>query len=225
VSLILDALRKLERDKQPRDPSVVVVGHVPWGGRDPGRPLRRTALGAAVVLALGLAGLWLLRRDSPSAARQPGADAVTEPATPRGAGLPAREALVPSPAALGNPTSAPPPAPIGVPPPPRGIDLPAPGDSAPLSPVSVDPGDDRGHEQGAALEATAQPAVAAPAVPPRRDRGLRLTAISERDGRPIALLNDHLVREGDSFDGIRVLRIGLTEVEVEVDGRRQVVSF
>jgi len=33
------------------------------------------------------------------------------------------------------------------------------------------------------------------------------------------------VREGDSFDGVKVLRIGGDEVEIEVGGRRRVVKF
>ena len=63
-----------------------------------------------------------------------------------------------------------------------------------------------------------------PAPTPRPD-GLRLTAISQRDGRPVALINDRLVFEGDSFDGVRVIRIGESEVEVEVRGERRVLRF
>jgi hypothetical protein len=71
------------------------------------------------------------------------------------------------------------------------------------------------------------PDVSAPAprTAPAPARTLRLTAISVRDGHPIALLNDHLVREGDSFDGVKVIRIGETEVEVEVGGKKRVVGF
>jgi hypothetical protein len=54
---------------------------------------------------------------------------------------------------------------------------------------------------------------------------LRLNAISRQDDRPVAILNDRLVREGDVFDGIRVIRIGETEVEVEVRGQRRVIRF
>ena len=54
---------------------------------------------------------------------------------------------------------------------------------------------------------------------------LRLSAISQRDGKPVALINDRLVFEGDSFDGVRVIRIGDTEVEVEVKGQRRVLRF
>ena len=63
-------------------------------------------------------------------------------------------------------------------------------------------------------------AAAAPAVPE-----LRLTAISERDGAPIAVVNDSVVREGDRVDGARVLRIAPTEVVVEVGGARRTLRF
>jgi hypothetical protein len=46
-----------------------------------------------------------------------------------------------------------------------------------------------------------------------------------RDGQPIAVLSGRLVQEGDHFDGIRVLRIGAAEVEVEVHGRRRLIRF
>jgi hypothetical protein len=73
-------------------------------------------------------------------------------------------------------------------------------------------------------------AAAAAAAAGRQDakpvqRDLQLMAISERDGRPIAIVSDHLVREGDSFDGVKIVRIGETEVEVEQHGRRRVLRF
>jgi len=54
---------------------------------------------------------------------------------------------------------------------------------------------------------------------------LRLTAISVRDGQAVAIVNDRLVREGDSFDGVRIVRIGDAQVEVEFRGRRHVLRF
>jgi hypothetical protein len=54
---------------------------------------------------------------------------------------------------------------------------------------------------------------------------LHLTAISRRDGRPVALINDRLVFEGDGFDDVKVLRIGETEVEVEVRGQKRILRF
>ena len=53
------------------------------------------------------------------------------------------------------------------------------------------------------------------AAPPPRSEP-QLNAISQQDGQPVAVIDGRLVREGDSVDGVRVLRIGETEVEVEV---------
>jgi hypothetical protein len=41
----------------------------------------------------------------------------------------------------------------------------------------------------------------------------------------VAVLNDRIVREGDSVDGVLVVRIGETEVEIEVKGKRRVIRF
>lgn len=71
----------------------------------------------------------------------------------------------------------------------------------------------------AALAAT--PRSAAPARP-----ALVLQAISERDSRPIAIVSDTLVREGDLLGSIRVLKIGEDFLEVLLeDGRRDFVRF
>ena len=54
---------------------------------------------------------------------------------------------------------------------------------------------------------------------------LSLQAISEQDGVAVAVINERTVREGETFDGVRVLRIGAAEVEVEVAGARRVLRF
>ena len=64
---------------------------------------------------------------------------------------------------------------------------------------------------------------APPATPP--PPAFVLQAISERNGQPIAIINDHLVRVGDEVDGMRVLAIRLDEVDVEVRGRRTTLRF
>jgi hypothetical protein len=69
------------------------------------------------------------------------------------------------------------------------------------------------------------PAAAVPAPPPARATEFRLSAISERDGRPIAVVNDRVVGEGDTVEGARVVRIAPTEVDVEVDGARRTLRF
>jgi hypothetical protein len=52
-----------------------------------------------------------------------------------------------------------------------------------------------------------------------------LHAISEQDGVPIAVINERVVREGETWGDVRVLRIGPAEVEVEVAGARRVLRF
>ena len=55
---------------------------------------------------------------------------------------------------------------------------------------------------------------------------LVLQAISERDSRPIAIINDRLVNEGDKLGSIRVLRIGDDSVEVLLEnGTKDIVRF
>jgi hypothetical protein len=63
------------------------------------------------------------------------------------------------------------------------------------------------------------------AVKPAPGMGLQLQAIGERDGKPVAILSNRLVHEGDAFDGVTVVRIGADEVEIEVRGRRRVLRF
>lgn len=55
---------------------------------------------------------------------------------------------------------------------------------------------------------------------------LVLQAISERDSRPIAIINDQLVREGEKVGAVRVLRIGPDSVEVLLEnGQHETVRF
>ena len=62
----------------------------------------------------------------------------------------------------------------------------------------------------------------APAARP----SLVLQAISERDSRPIAIINDQLVREGEKLGAVRVLRIGADSVEVQLEnGQHDTVRF
>lgn len=53
-----------------------------------------------------------------------------------------------------------------------------------------------------------------------------LQAISERDGQPIAIINDQLVRAGDRLAGMRVMKIGTEAVEILLDsGAKDLVRF
>ena len=186
MSLILDALKKLEHEKNAREPGVLVVGSVPWGERRRSRlPL---ALAAAALGALAFAG-WSWLRPSPH-------PTTAAPAAPS-----------PSPVVSVTPTAPPP-----------SVTL-APSSAAPAPPA-------RRPAVPTLAEAPAPPegAAAAAGARPAPD-DLRLNAITRRDGRPVALVNDRLVFEGDSFDGVKVLRIGEAEVEIEVRGQRRVLRF
>jgi hypothetical protein len=75
---------------------------------------------------------------------------------------------------------------------------------------------------------TARPrssAATQPTTPAPTTRQLLLNAISEQDGVPIAVVNDRVVREGDRFEGVLIVRIRASEVEVEVDGARRTLRF
>jgi len=189
VSLILDALKKLERDKGAREPNVLVVGSVPWGTRARSRlPLAAAAI-AAVLVALVAFALWPRNRTPRPATAAPSP----------GTSSPAPAAAAGRPAVAPHTTAAPGGAPFTAPEP-RRPSLPSARSDTP----SARP-----------AEATETPGT----------EELRLNAISRRDGRPVALINDRLLFEGDGFDGVKVLRIGETEVEVEVRGVKRVLRF
>jgi hypothetical protein len=197
VSLILDALRKLQREKDAPDPGVLVVGPVPWGreGRR-GRPVLLGGLALVAGVAAVVAWLFLRSGPEPSAAVEAGPEVVSSP-TPEAGPIP----NAPSPAAEGSPAALP------APPPERRIELPG---STEAPPTASAPGEAARPSRGSGrLEA----------------EDLHLNAVSQKDGRPVALINDRLVFEGDSFDGVRVVRIGEAEVEVEIRGRRHVLHF
>jgi hypothetical protein len=188
VSLILDALKKVEREKDAREPGVLVVGSVAWGARTRSyRPLALALAGAGFAALLAWT-VW--PRD-----RAPRPATVPAPAE-------ASPAPTASPAAVRAPTTSLP-VPAVAPPEPRRLSVP--------SPAATD-------------ETPAGAPLPPAAVAPAKD-DLRLNAISQRDGRPLALINDRLVFEGDSFDGVKILRIGEAEVEVEVRGKRRVLRF
>jgi hypothetical protein len=206
MSLILDALRKLERERDANEPpGVLVVGSVPWGETS---RTRRLVLVAAAAGVLGLAMLagWLLRPvpRAPAAAAPSALPPVQAPATP---------APTPPPATL--PAAVVPAEPTA---PPIRLSRPIPSPQPRVLPPSTATASETPQPPAPAAQG-ARPTAPAPAG------DLRLTAISQRDGKPVALINDRLVFEGDSFDGITVIRIGDAEVEVEVQGQRRVLRF
>jgi len=231
VSLILEALKKLDREKQAPDRGVVIVGPSAWPSPREGLfALRGGGLVLAAVLVGGAAGAaWLLRARH---AEPPAPPAVASaPAQPAQAALPP-DARPPLSAAMpgkgpragvaARPKARPEPTTAGT-----GTDVaPAPPaaatDSAPAATTVP---------EGAPAETA--PMETAPAETPRSRSASRrsgpvdfeLQAISAQNGQPVAMLNDRLVHEGDTFDNVKVVRIGTDEVEIEVAGHRRVVKF
>ena len=202
MSLILDALRKLEREKDAREPNVLVVGSVPWGARARSRlPVVLALVGAGLVALVAFA-LWPRDRAGRTSTPAPPASSPAPAPTPA-------VSSVPPPATPAPPADAAPPGP-------RRSSVP----SAPARPAEAAPTE--AGETPDEVPATA-PAHSRPATSGTDE--LHLTAISRRDGRPVALINDRLVFEGDGFDDVKVLRIGETEVEVEVRGQKRILRF
>jgi hypothetical protein len=233
MSLILDALRKLEHEKGAQEPGVLVVGSVPWGETSRGRRLALRG-GALLVVALAVLVGWLLRRSpaAPTPSARPGA-AVAPTAAPIPSVPPVARATAP-PATFVQPAEPPPPirlshASAAAPVHERAAERPAaaaPSPAAPASEPAVSaPAANESSEPARTPAPHAAAPASAPAPPGAAPDDLRLTAISQRDGKPVALINDRLVFEGDSFDGIRVLHIGETEVEVEIKGQKRILRF
>jgi hypothetical protein len=189
MSLILEALRKLERDKDAPERGFVVMTHVPWarGGGGRSRVAGFGALALAVAVGALAVALWRVRAGKPAGPE--GKAVATE-----------RPSVSPSAGSPGSPTP-----PFEA----RALAIESLRRSTAAAPVRPSP------SVGSAL----------PGPKPPVGRELRLNAISRQDDRPVAVLNDRLVREGDVFDDIRVIRIGETEVEVEVKGQRRILTF
>jgi len=89
VSTILDALRKLQREKTAANPSRDLRGSVtdeirspPTRGSPPRRGLAFGALLLALLVVAGVGGTWLYRRSAAARANSPPAQQVAEPLAP-----------------------------------------------------------------------------------------------------------------------------------------------
>jgi len=223
MSLILEALKKLEREKDVPERGFLVMAPVEWRSspRRLGLVLGFLAVGMA---AAGGVALWWLRGTPPPRMAAPkvvsaSVPAATQPPVAAKSSLPEP---APTPAAASAPSPAAPAperpsertAPIATRPLADRPAVAAIKDSKPVAPP-VRPA-------GSSEEAAAPPPASA-------DRGqkdtFQLQAISQRDGEPVAVINERLVREGDSFDGVRILKIGADHVEIEVRGHRRTVRF
>jgi hypothetical protein len=206
VSLILEALKKLEREKQAPDRGFLVMAQVPWAGE--GRRGKALLMGGVLVavVAVGLLARWLVRSPASPAAIEAAAAPSVAPAAPTIEPLPTSPPLRTA-------------GPAEVVPPPTRYVPPAPKAAFPASPRAAEPTSVSPRVvPPPPLAERAKPAAESPAA-------LRLEAISEQDGVAVAVINGQLVREGDHIGGALVVRIGVQEVELEADGRRSVLKF
>ena len=212
MSLILEALRKLEREKRSSEPGFLVLGPTSWPSAT--RGARGAVLALIVSLALLATALGVVAWRNASRATSENRLAAAVPAPPPVADAPAAAAVAvtPVPTARGVVPLAPASPPLQIP-----VATPT-----PASPTVTAERAPTAHVSEPAIPTASEMPAPSPAAPQPR---FRLQAISVRDGKPVAVLNDRMVYEGESFDGVSVVRIGEAEVELEIDGRRVVVGF
>jgi hypothetical protein len=190
VSLILEALRKLDRERQVPERGFLVMAPAAWPSQD--RTRRRWAWLVLAAMALGI-GALLWTPDAPRRRTGQVTQPLDAPATPAPTPL-ARSA---APLGAGAASLAPSQAPMAV--------------ARVVSTTLVPP-------PGAAP-------LAAPTAAAAKTPEFVLQAITERDGRPLALISDRMLREGDEIDGARIVKIGDTFVEIDYRGRRTALHF
>ncbi len=235
MSSILEALKKVESTGPeaagPRPSLRTAPG--PRPRRRLRRPLLWGALAAGGVLAAA-AGYVLVtspERHAPAPPAQAGGAVQARlPSPPE----PPPPSAAPAPPAASPPAAAPP-APAAVPPAPA-VEAPlpvqAPPPSARIRPPETPPGAPPAAEarRAPAPRASSVPTRQAPAPPPRSaedslsrldDSKLKVMAIAwaEDAGRRLAVVNGHIVREGESVDGYTVTRIRRDDLVVS-DGSR-----
>jgi hypothetical protein len=204
VSLILEALKKLERDRQTHPRGFLVLGQPAWAPAGERAWTRRIPLGAAAALAGGAVAAVLLwpgrSREAVRPADAAPATMVAAAAAPLAAAAPQMAATAPPVAAAPALSSAPGPEPA------------TPEARQPL--VAWPP-----------VRSTPSPPVEPTPAPAAAIEALQLQAISVRDGQPVAVVSGQMVRVGDRIGGGTVVRIGAAEIEIETDGNRQVLKF
>jgi len=193
MSFILDALRKVDQENRTDGEVVPPVAAIERLRQE--RLYRRRQYAAMAVIAFGSAAATaLLLRTTPTETKS-----SPEPA-PQTAVV---QGPVETPAPEGEPpiteaeTAAPEPTP------------------GPVEAIVAEPAPS---EPGPAGEPAPAPAKA-PDLPPEPPR-LVLQGTSILDGRPVAVISDRRVFEGDTIEGAVVIRIEERSVELEFEGRR-----
>lgn len=237
MSSILEALKKVEAASAGRPESPPPPAFPSGPARRPGKRGPALALSAALVLAAA-GGAYLLgtRTAPPAGEGQPALRAKLPPET----GAPAAAERPPA-ATRPNPAApaAPPAAQAAAPPAPaREAPPPVAASPQPTAPPRQPPPAVQAPPPSARIRGPAESPPAARAVPPParpetarppradglarlEDGRLRLMAIAWFDdpGRRLAVVNGHIVREGEAVEGFRVRAIRRDEIVVSDDGR------
>jgi hypothetical protein len=235
VSLILEALKKLERDRHSHERGFLVLA-APTdaaAGRAWAKP---AAMAAAAAIGAAALTAMLLRSGPPRDPASP--EAVAAVSTGDRPHAPAATLAAAVDPALVVPGSAPPTRvawPAGATKTPaRGAPSAAPAGAATASaprgeepaagsaPTEAEPASEPEPEpepEDETTQAAASGTVSGPTAP------LRLEAISARDGAPVAVVSGQMVRVGDRIGQSTVVRIGAAEIEIETDGVRRVLRF
>lgn len=241
MSSILDALKKVERSTAGEAAPVEVAALAGRGAGAVGgiRAWRRPAVVAGVLAAAAAAGLWLYGGlpgsggGSPAPAESRGSDAApaalqakTPPPGPQPSARPAVPPARPAPAAERViEMQADPSPPAALPGAPRsGRPAAPPAESRPSAPRREAP------PTPATVPRAGRPTPARPAEEglPRLDESkLKVMAIAWADdpARRIAVVNGHVLKEGDSVDGYRIAQIRKDDLLVSDGGRTYRVEF
>ncbi|QXE91066.1 general secretion pathway protein GspB [Geomonas subterranea] len=226
MSLILDALRKMEQERRSRRGSAqnlrpeVLRYRLAAQPKEP-RRFPVAVIAGVVLLLAGVGAGFLLKGHAP----QPAAEATLAPPTPVAAAPSAAPAVTVPPAA-----TVAPPVPADVPVPAPAV-APAVADKAPAAvPQPVVPPARKSSRAAAAQFAPSAPPQSAaqePAAAAGAPQDITISGIAYQDERRMrrAVLNGILVGEGAEVGGARVLEIKETKVKLSRGGRVFEVPF
>ncbi len=200
MSVIFDALNKLDREKRAPKTGMLIVGAGSIVERRGGVSAPLLGVSSVALVLLGAAAWWWTRD-------------VVEP-------VPAPAAAVTHPPATAHPATGT-----------RSARTPAGptvmADDLAVVPVATLPATAARGTEGADLDPDPAPPPGDDPEPaqPTEPAQLRLEAITMRDDGPVAIVSGRIVREGDVFDGIAVVRIGATEIELLIQAEARTLVF